>query len=61
MKSTDILIRKGTNNRYKVVFHGHWSDIENVDDPTDTDYVKWYGPGYVSADKGHAYVIEEKE
>jgi hypothetical protein len=59
MTSKDILVRKGTTNEYKVVFHSHWSDIVNVNDPTDTDTIKWcWDNDFVSARKGHMYTVK---
>ena len=63
MKSKSILRKKGTKELYQVMCLGHWSDIENIDDPSDTDSVKWYGNDqnsrelYVSSVKGHTYVV----
>lgn len=62
MKTTSTLKRNGTDLTYKVVHHGHWSDIVNNNDETDTDSVKWYGNSndgklYVSCTRGFSYTV----
>jgi hypothetical protein len=56
MTSTTILIRRRDRKEFRVEYLAHWSTIRAEDGETDT--VKWYGDGYVSADKGFSY--EEK-
>lgn len=57
MRTGSLLVRESDKKEFKVTFLSHWSDIVALDGETDS--VKWYGPGYVSASKGHTY--REKE
>lgn len=58
MTTGSILHRRGDSKVFRVVFLAHWSDIQAEDGETDS--VKFYGNGYVSADKGHTYVEEKR-
>ena len=42
MKNGSILKRQGDNKHFVVTFCSHWSDIQNVDDPSEKDSVKWF-------------------
>lgn len=57
MTKDTVLRRTSDAKLFKVVNLGHWSDIVSVDNDGETDCVKFYGPGYVSDDKGHTYVV----
>lgn len=54
-----FLVREGDKKVFQVTMLAHWSDIRAKDGETDS--VKWYGPGYVSANKGHTYRIATNE
>jgi hypothetical protein len=53
MISGTTLVRRRDGKEFRVVDLAHWSTIRAEDGETDT--VKWYGDGYVSADKGCSY------
>ena len=55
MMNDDILVREGDQKLFRVDTLSHWSYIVAFDGETDS--VKWYGPGYVSASKGHTYTV----
>jgi hypothetical protein len=55
MTSQSTLIRRSDGKKFKVVDLAHWSTIAAEDG--EQDRVKWYGDGYVSANKGASYFV----
>lgn len=51
-----FLLRDSDGKVFQVTALAHWSTIR-AEDGSETDTVKWYGPGYVSDVKGHSYRI----
>lgn len=59
MRLFSTLRRRSDGKLFTVRDHAHWSKI--VADDGEEDSVKFYGDGYVSANKGFSYVEEEEE
>lgn len=59
MRYGAALKRQSDGKIFHVTLLSHWSDIQA--DDGETDEVKFYGPGYVSRVKGHAYTLQETD